>query len=438
MDAADKMGSVFVCQKCQKPLKIVERKGVKDSTLAALKSTDPSFLDEGRQKKEADAIKQLGESFVVLSDTKSKAASVEASQGGSANFHAQVQALTKIFEVVSDKCQVDCPLCDQCNLETQQQLMKKRAEIEEEWRGFQECIRRLKADEAGDQKDKSAKERETQERQKVEAQVEAIKAQRELLSAETRKLEAESLELDEFERRFWEEYQEFQLDLRLQQQSEGAVEQKIDIAKRQLEQLQQTNVYDDAFYISVKGHFGTINGFKLGRLPAQPVGWDEINAALGQVVLLLESLAKQVGYDFKTVVLHPMGSYSKIADRTKPEVQNELYNFSSSEFFIRQGSSSSSAGKRFNTALSLLLRAVKELGVYGSKIDPTFRLPQRIEGDSIFSSAEHSRGGKSIQAVAAEEEWTKALKYMLIDLKALLAWCSKCSASGMARPKTKR
>jgi len=35
--------------------------------------------------------------------------------------------------------------------------------------------------------------------------------------------------------------------------------------------LKRTNVFDDAFHIYYDGHFGTINGFRLGRLQSQPV-----------------------------------------------------------------------------------------------------------------------------------------------------------------------
>ena len=47
------------------------------------------------------------------------------------------------------------------------------------------------------------------------------------------------------------------------------------------------------------GHFGTINNFRLGRLPSVPVEWSEINAAWGQTVLLLHSLAQKMKFKFQ-------------------------------------------------------------------------------------------------------------------------------------------
>ena len=39
------------------------------------------------------------------------------------------------------------------------------------------------------------------------------------------------------------------------------------------------------------GPFGTVNGFRLGRLPSVAVEWDEINAAWGMACLLLTTMA---------------------------------------------------------------------------------------------------------------------------------------------------
>ena len=68
-----------------------------------------------------------------------------------------------------------------------------------------------------------------------------------------------------------------------------------------LKRLQQTHVYDEVFPIWHDGPFGTIGGFRLGRTSETPVEWDEINAAWGQTVLMLKTMA-QVGH---VPLLHP-------------------------------------------------------------------------------------------------------------------------------------
>jgi len=63
----------------------------------------------------------------------------------------------------------------------------------------------------------------------------------------------------------------------------------------------QLSVPNDAFFIWHSGPFGTINGFRLGRLPVEPVEWSEINAALGQVALLLSTIQSDAPVAFSTV-----------------------------------------------------------------------------------------------------------------------------------------
>jgi hypothetical protein len=59
--------------------------------------------------------------------------------------------------------------------------------------------------------------------------------------------------------------------------------------------LRRTNVHADLFRIWFDGACGTISGLRLGRTAQQAVEWDEINAAWGQAVLLLATLARVGG-----------------------------------------------------------------------------------------------------------------------------------------------
>ena len=65
-------------------------------------------------------------------------------------------------------------------------------------------------------------------------------------------------------------------------------------SEEHLTRLQATNVYNDVFNIWHDGPFGTISGFRLGRTNNCPVEWDEINAAWGQAVLLLHTMAQVI------------------------------------------------------------------------------------------------------------------------------------------------
>lgn len=103
------------------------------------------------------------------------------------------------------------------------------------------------------------------------------------------------------------------------------IKQQIKNTAEQLERLKYTNVMDDGFPISSDGHFGTICGFRLGKLPSQAIDWAEMSAGFGQVVLLIQTLSKQLGCKFTKYRLLPLGSFSRMAKIDDPSNTYELY-----------------------------------------------------------------------------------------------------------------
>lgn len=76
-----------------------------------------------------------------------------------------------------------------------------------------------------------------------------------------------------------------------------------------------TLIYNSSYHRH-SGQFGTINNFRLGRLPSVPVEWNEINAAWGQTVLLLHALANKMGLKFQRYVQqHTQFIYDPEEDR---------------------------------------------------------------------------------------------------------------------------
>lgn len=57
----------------------------------------------------------------------------------------------------------------------------------------------------------------------------------------------------------------------VKQEERDAILAKIEVSQAHLELLKRTNVLNDAFPIWHDGDFGTINNFRLGRLPKIPV-----------------------------------------------------------------------------------------------------------------------------------------------------------------------
>lgn len=146
------------------------------------------------------------------------------------------------------------------------------------------------------------------------------------LAKELAELEDEMKDLAEREQRFWEECNDYQIKLQAFQNERDSINLKYDHDVKQYEKLQKTVVYNDAFCISHDGPFGTINGFRLGRLSSHQVkkkssqrlqiiqnqykeilmilhtqvSWNEINAAWGQTLLLLYTVANKLKFQFQT------------------------------------------------------------------------------------------------------------------------------------------
>jgi beclin 1 len=129
----------------------------------------------------------------------------------------------------------------------------------------------------------------------------AVQAQQD----EKAKLEAE-------EAHYWKEYTRHRRDLLLSDDESQSLICQLNYAQNQLEKLKKTNVFNATFHIWHSGHFGTINNFRLGRLPSAPVDWSEINAAWGQTALLLASLARKINLTFDRYRLVPYGNHSYI------------------------------------------------------------------------------------------------------------------------------
>merc|ERR1712039_565348 len=134
------------------------------------------------------------------------------------------------------------------------------------------------------------------------------------------------------------------------------------------------------------------------------MGWEEINAAWGQACLLLDALVKKCGVPMSQYRLLPRGSYSAI------QAGGDILEPYSSDGGLTRFFSD----RRFDLAMSSFLGCLKEVTRFLQR-DPTMRLPFKIEGDKV--------GGFSIRVQFNQDErWTKALKYMLTDLKWIIAF----------------
>jgi beclin 1 len=275
-------------------------------------------------------------------------------------------------------------------------------------------------------------EEDEQEVQRLREELEAVEAERALVRRRRAQVEGKRRRLRWLQSQWWVSNNAAERTLVQLVENRRAVLEDVARAEARLQALVQLNAANDCFYIWHAGPFATINGCRLGRLPAyMTVEWADINAGLGQLVLLLDTLVRRAGFRFRNHQLVPLGSFSKIIKLPPGGVRgggqeaglvpssprtsggnalNLYYDEANLVFFPR---------RNLNTALVAFLQCVEEFGTFVERQDPTLRLPHRIQDGGKV-------GGLSISLVQGEEEaWTRALKYLLTDLKWLLASHSK-------------
>ena len=367
----------------------------------------------------------MAESFVVLPSSVSR---VPRDVGGH-GIDARCAAMAKVFDMASDESKIDLPMCLECAASLREELELRIKETEAECETYARCLETLGGAEGGAEGGADAntamhqrgaftpREKEEAETRKVEAELRAelqkaadLRHELDDLRGERLGLEAESNDLDARESAYWDDFNDFKLSLERHVDERDSLVVSVEQTGRQLERLRRTNVFNDAFHVWFDGPFGTVNGFRLGRLPNVAVEWDEINAAWGMTCLLLSTMANAVKLEFTQYTLQPMGSFSKVLD--KKGNAYELY-----------GPVNILSSHKYDRAMAGFLHCLHEFGTFANESDvaagvnPPFELPYSIDGDKID-------GRKIAFPFNRYERWTAALKIMLTDLKTCLAWLS--------------
>lgn len=241
--------------------------------------------------------------------------------------------------------------------------------------------------------------------------IDAVKRRRLLLVPKKAALSKGKKRLAEMEAKYWTMYGAHQSSLARTLDSVHSLIAQVPRAKARMDALSRTYTLDDAFQIRPAGHFGTINGFRLGRFSNILVSWSEVNCACGYAALLLRSVARVLRLDAVARAIVPMGSTPKILLNVKGLAPLDL--FYESKMF---------AAKRFDEALAALLALTQKAAEHCLAADPGFAaavpLPYKIENDTIGRTPVRSQMAKS------DHVWTYALKNLLTDLKWLVLWLS--------------
>eukprot|EP01100_Stratorugosa_tubuloviscum_P013701 TRINITY_DN7017_c0_g1_i1.p1 TRINITY_DN7017_c0_g1~~TRINITY_DN7017_c0_g1_i1.p1 ORF type:complete len:509 (-),score=194.85 TRINITY_DN7017_c0_g1_i1:48-1574(-) len=316
--------------------------------------------------------------------------------------------LDELFKYASSVTQTDLPICNECAKKIIKELENRASEYAKEYKHYSDYLNKLQSSSTKETEEDLDKQIEEliKEEQRIKEQFRLLENEKEKLNLEKEMLEFDFKKMELFEECFWQNSNDSQHQSKEYEEERDSLTMKIKASKEQLEKLKKTNVYNDTFHIWFDGHFGTINNFRLGRLSSQQVDWSEINAAWGQAILLLQSLSKKLNYNFVIYKLIPMGSMSKI-ERISDKEQLALY-CNNSELNI-----SRFWNNRKFEGVTAFVDCTKQLGTIVIKKDNEFKFPYKMESDKV--------GDQPIILTSSNEEtWTKAMKYLLTNLKWLL------------------
>ncbi|KAI5890536.1 APG6-domain-containing protein [Schizophyllum commune H4-8] len=328
-----------------------------------------------------------------------------------------LRSTQKLFSVLSSRTDVDHPLCAECTQILLNALQRQLEETKRERDGyiaFEKEVRREKEREVQGMSKEEAERKIQRLKEDEETAVEQLmqaEREREELDDELRLLEAEEKQLEAEEAEFWHMHNDRLLEADQQAEQLATLRAAYAADSATLEKLERTNVYNDAFCIGHDGAFGTINGLRLGRMPGIPVEWAEINAAWGQALLLLYTIARKLDYHFENYRLVPMGSFSRIERTTGDKASYELYG-SGDLHFVRL-----LHNRRFDLGMVAFLDCLKHLMEYIGSQDPSVDFPHEIVKDKI--------GDVSVKLQFNQEEaWTRSLRHVLLALKICLKWAT--------------
>lgn len=422
----------FTCQRCSQPLKLddtINKLG--ESKLRELKApvitgkdTDdvidliskiqpsPGAVDTaGTEKKYVPPGRLIstdsGNDFTLLG---------EAETGNMENLSHRLKVTSQLFDVMSGQSDVDHPLCEECTDTLLDQLDQQLKITEDEYNDYRDFLEKLGNDsedvneDALDEELKQLKE----EQRALYQQLESIENEHSHVLEQLEKEKQESKRLDEEEERYYKEYNEYKRQLLDFEDSQRSVDNQLRYAQAHLDNLKKTNVFNATFHIWHSGHFGTINNFRLGRLPSVPVEWNEINAAWGQTVLLLNALANKMNLKFQRYRLVPYGNHSYLESLTDKSKELPLFGTGGFRFFW---------DTKFDQAMVAFLDCLQQFKEEVEKGDTSFCLPYKMDKGKIEDTSTGQSYSVKIQ-FNSEEQWTKALKFMLTNLKWGLAWVS--------------
>uniref|UniRef100_A0A1I8BAH9 APG6 domain-containing protein n=1 Tax=Meloidogyne hapla TaxID=6305 RepID=A0A1I8BAH9_MELHA len=216
---------------------------------------------------------------------------------------------------------LDVPMCKKCATSVASELQKQLEGLEQECIQYKQTLDKLTNKKSNFPFDQNAATRKlealkTEERDLLD-QLNFLEEEERVLSNQLNSKMEERRKINERDEELYRQLRNNHRTLIEQTDEQRALKLQIKNSEEQLKRLCQTNILDLCFHIWVDGEFGTISGFRLGRLRQEQVEWNEINAALGQMAFLLKVISERLGIEFVGYELVPFGSCSFIRSLRK-------------------------------------------------------------------------------------------------------------------------
>lgn len=325
--------------------------------------------------------------------------------------------------MLSSHMDIDHPLCCDCPEAVLESYDNKIQEMEEAKDHYDRLAVRLETEVETykSEMDELDSELETlhKEEESLKSKLLETESRRSKIAKEMAVQRAKEAKLKKEEQVYWRDFNEHQQKMLVFKDDLIGVQYQLQYTTEQLMRLKKTNVLNCVFHIWHNGHFGTINGLRLGRLQTVPVEWAEINAAWGQTAFLLSTLARLSGVTFTRYRLVPYGNQSFLEEIESKKRILPLHSSAGLRLFT---------DSKFDSAMVAFLDCVEQLKLHIEKNSkPHFVLPYTIEKDKI---GDPGKEGFSVKTqFNSPEKWTKALKFVLTNLRWALTWVAANSVS---------
>ncbi|CAI4053194.1 beclin 1 SKDI_16G1550 [Saccharomyces kudriavzevii IFO 1802] len=382
-------------------------------------------------------------------------------QLNSKTLSTQVNAVTNVFNILSSQTNIDYPICQDCCNLLIHRLKSEYDDAIKERDTYAQFLSKLET------QNKEISETISQKQSSNLSENESLKKEKKRLLEQLLRLEATDNDLDEEltrlqERKVSLEDEKLQklrdqnlMDLNNIQFNKNLQSLKVqyELSLNQLDKLRKINIFNATFKISHSGPFATINGLRLGSIPETVVPWKEINAALGQLILLLATINKNLKINLADYKLQPMGSFSKIKKRISNNIENNnsavnppgdwlilpVYNdenFNLGKIFHKE----TKFDKSLETTLEIIIQITQQLSTIASSLSSRTMTASQ-DGNSInddhtdndtsilelpYIMSKDKINGLSVKLHGSNPnlEWTTAMKFLLTNVKWLLAFSS--------------